>query len=198
MFIIFSLQQIEAMTVYFYAIIVLMVTGTEGTKEATLETIISEDLIVVDPELASQRSEEVIKLLCDRLEDQGYVDESYYQLVIEREREFPTGLPTKPHAAAIPHAAGGGVRKTGLAVAVLPHDAVLFHAMDDPDKVLDVRIVILMAIVDSANQVPMLQWICTLIQDEGLVDRLLSAVDAAEVLDTLRPVIDQQGGTDDV
>ena len=147
------------------------------------------------PRLASQQAEEVIRILCHRLEEEGYVDDSYYQSVIEREKEFPTGLPTRPHALAIPHAADGGVRKTGLAIAVLNHDPVHFHAMDAPDEVLDVRVVILLAIADSKEQVPMLQWICTLFQDEGLVSRLSSAADATEVIDTLKSLMDEQGGT---
>lgn len=166
------------------------------TKERTLEPIISKNLVVVAPDLGSQQAEEVIEILCSRLSEEGYVDDSYCQLVIEREKEFPTGLPTRPCAAAIPHAAGGGVFKTGLAIAVLNHRPVPFHAMDAPDEVLDVRIVILLAIADSGEQVPMLQWICTFMQNEDLVRELSSAASPAEVIDILKPLIDKQGVTE--
>lgn len=144
------------------------------------------------PDLASHRAEEVIEILCGLLEEKGYVDENYCELVIQRETEYPTGLPTQPCATAIPHAGGGGVRKTGLAIAVLNHTPVPFRAMDAPEEVLDVRIVMLLAIADSSEQVPMLQWICTFMQDEELVRKLSSATDEAEVIDILEPLI--QGG----
>jgi len=152
--------------------------------------IISEDLIVVDPELDASTAESVITILSERLAEKGYVDESYCQAALDRERRFPTGLPTLPYATAIPHADDNGARHTGVAVAILS-SPVPFRAMDTPDRILDVRIVMLMAVAESANQVSMLQWVCTLVQDQALVKALASAKSSKEVMTILKPLIEQ-------
>ena len=152
--------------------------------------IISEDLIVVDPKLDASTAESVITILSERLAEKGYVDESYCQAALDREQRFPTGLPTLPYATAIPHADGNGARHTGVAVAILSHP-VPFRAMDTPDKILDVRIVMLMAVGESAKQVSMLQWVCTLVQDQALVKALASAKSSKEVMTILKPLIEQ-------
>ena len=154
--------------------------------------IISEDLIVVEPDLNPPTADRVITILSERLVEKGYVDSSYCQAVLDREQRFPTGLPTLPHATAIPHADADGARKTCVAVAILSHP-VPFQAMDSPGKVLDVRIVLLLAVADCARQVPMLRWVSTLVQDQDVVKALASAKSPREVMIVLRPLIEQSG-----
>ncbi|MBU5585366.1 PTS sugar transporter subunit IIA, partial [Enterococcus sp. S181_ASV_20] len=51
--------------------------------------------------------------------DAEFVHPSYQQAVIERERIFPTGLPTKGINVAIPHTDSIHVKKEGFLVGVL-------------------------------------------------------------------------------
>ena len=152
--------------------------------------IISEELVVIEPELGTPTPEAVIAILCERLVEEGYVGPSYCQATLDRERQFPTGLPTLPYPTAIPHAEADGVSNTGVAIAVLGHP-VPFQAMDSPKESLDVRIALLLAVADSANQVSMLQWVCTLVQDQSVVEALSSAKSPSGVMAILAPLIEQ-------
>ena len=153
--------------------------------------VVSEDLILIQPDLDPLTAEGVIKALCDRLIEQGYATPSYCQAVLVREQKFPTGLPTLPYATAIPHADSDEVRETGIAVAILD-PPVPFRAMDDPDKVLDVRTVLLLAVADSSKVMSTLQGVSTLIQDQAVIEALASTHSSVEVVDILRPLIGEQ------
>ena len=58
-------------------------------------------LVFID--VAFDTAEQVIRFGADELYKTGYVKESYGASVAERERDFPTGLPTEPYGIAIPH-----------------------------------------------------------------------------------------------
>ena len=60
--------------------------------------------------------------------DAGFVHESYKDAVIERERVFPTGLPTQGINVAIPHTDSIHVKKEGFLVGVL-EQPVTFEMM---------------------------------------------------------------------
>jgi|GEM_PF-4683484 len=49
---------------------------------------------VMLPDLHATKKEEVIKKLCDKALENGYVDKLFYDDLIAREKEFPTGLDT--------------------------------------------------------------------------------------------------------
>jgi PTS system galactitol-specific IIA component len=153
--------------------------------------VVSEDLILIEPELDSLTAEGVIKALCIRLIEEGYATPSYCQAVLDREQKFPTGLPTLPYATAIPHADVDEVRETGIAVAIL-NPPVPFRAMDDPDKVLDVRTVLLLAVADRSRVMSTLQGVSTLVQDQDVIKALTSTKSSVEVVDVLKPLIGEQ------
>lgn len=138
-----------------------------------MKQIIVEDLLLLEPELENNNAEGVIKLLCNRLEELDYIDQSYVEQVIQRERQHPTGLPTAPLGTAIPHGDSKGVKHTGVAIAVL-HNPVQFRAMDAPDQNLDVRLVFLLAVANSSKQVEMLQWVGEIVQNQRVLEDLVA------------------------
>lgn len=108
----------------------------------------NEKLILMD--LEAQSGDEVIRLLCARLEEEGYIGPDYCQAVLEREKEYPTGLPSEGAPAAIPHAFSGDVRRTGTAIAVLKNP-VLFRNMAADDETVEVELVFLLANASGAD-----------------------------------------------
>lgn len=108
----------------------------------------NKELILLD--LEAETSTEVIKILCGRLEKEGYIGPSYCQAVLEREAEYPTGLPSEGAAAAIPHAFSGDVMRTGTAIGVLKKP-VPFQNMAFSDETVDVEIVFLLANASGAD-----------------------------------------------
>ncbi|MFR0063869.1 MAG: PTS sugar transporter subunit IIA [Veillonella parvula] len=59
----------------------------------------------------------------------GYGQRGVHPLIQDREKEYPTGLPSTPPGIAIPHANYEMVNKTTLAIATLKEPA-LFHNME--------------------------------------------------------------------
>jgi len=153
--------------------------------------IVSENLIIVNGDGKCTTPEQVIVLLCERLAREGYVGPSYAQHVLEREKRFPTALPTLPYATAIPHADARCVKETGVAVAVLGKP-VPFRAMESPDDYLHVRVVLLLAVAQATQQTSMLQWVCEVLNQQELVAQLASAKSPKAVMTVLDGLLERQ------
>ena len=118
--------------------------------------------------------DEVIRLLGRELAAFGMVDDTYGELALERERQYPTGVPTEPMAVAIPHSERSQVYKTGIGVAVLKNSAK-FASMDDADRLLDVKVVFMLAVSSDDGHLEMIQDIMEIIQDSQVVDAILTS-----------------------
>lgn len=108
----------------------------------------NKELIILD--LEAETSTEVIKILCAKLEAEGYIGADYCQAVLDREAEYPTGLPSEGAAVAIPHAFSGSVIRTGTAIGVLKKP-VPFRNMAFTDETVDAEIVFLLANASGAD-----------------------------------------------
>lgn len=102
---------------------------------------------------------ELLEMLAISLFQDGIVHESYIKAIIEREKEYPTGIDIGTHVIAIPHTEFEHVIKTGFAAAVLPNKTVEFTAADDPDERVQPSVVIMMALTPDVEKVEMIQKI---------------------------------------
>jgi PTS system galactitol-specific IIA component len=127
------------------------------------------DFVFIDFEAASDI--EIIHKLAWKLHEHGLVSEDYGQLTCERELEHPTGLPTKPYSIAIPHADPGGVKQSCLAFASLKKP-VKFKSMEDPDFLLDVHMVIMLANNSPEEQIQTLRNLAVLFSDPEKIQDL--------------------------
>lgn len=141
------------------------------------------ELVKVGLEVAD--CEAAIRFLAALLEQGGYVKRSFQEAVLERERTFPTGLPTGEINVAIPHADAVHVLQSAIAVGVLAKP-VEFHQMGDPETLLDVDVVMVLAIQDPKAVVPFLQKACTMFQDQKLLADLKASTQPQEVVELLR------------
>ena len=67
----------------------------------------------------ADRKEDVIWKLYEKLLQNGKVKENFYEAVLEREREYPTGLKFEKWEVAIPHVSPEYVLESTIAIAVL-------------------------------------------------------------------------------
>ncbi len=146
--------------------------------------------LAIDPSLVllklkARDSDDVIRALSDRLSAFGSVEAAYAQATIDREHNHPTGLPTKPFAIAFPHADADGVIRSSLAVATLK-ETVGFHSMGDPEEILSVEIVFLLANRDPEEQVQALRRLATVFGQPEKLEELRSQSDAEEAADWLQ------------
>lgn len=104
--------------------------------------------------LDARDPQQVIRELGERLLRGGFVRPSFAEAVIERERLYPTGLPT-PEPIALPHADVVHCLRPALAVALLSRP-VSFRMMGDPAQAVAVRTVLALSVVDVPQQVRIL------------------------------------------
>jgi PTS system galactitol-specific IIA component len=132
--------------------------------------------------LEATTAPEVIAALGQRLHEAGYVRDTFVQAALDREAQLPTGLPLDGRFnAAIPHTDIEHVIKPALALATLPRP-VDFQNMIDPEEVVPVQLVILMAMEEAKSQVDMLQEIAGVLQNAEVIERLVAAPDIAQIL----------------
>lgn len=136
--------------------------------------------------IEAETSEEVLRLLSDRLSALGLVKAEYGERVILREQQYPTGLPVEGHKVAIPHTDAIHVNETRICVAVLKHP-VDFQVMGSSDgETVPVELVIMLAIKEQAAQIGVLTELMNLVvQNEPMIEKLMSAGDGQEVYEIL-------------
>jgi PTS system galactitol-specific IIA component len=128
--------------------------------------------------------EHAIRMLATALYDGGYVKESYIAAVLEREKEYPTGLPTTPIGVAIPHTDSEHVYGSALAVGILS-EAIAFQEMGSVDSEVSVHIISMMAIADPKSVMPVLRTLALAYQDPGFLTLLKRSGSEQAVLDLL-------------
>ncbi|MCQ4117146.1 PTS sugar transporter subunit IIA [Ligilactobacillus sp. MP3] len=133
--------------------------------------LIHKDLVFTN--LKFDNKTETLNFLSKKLYEAGYAKESFPLAVIDREKIFPTGLPTGIINVAIPHADSEYVDKSALAVATLKNP-ITFNNMGNPDEELAVSFIIMMAIAEPHGQVTMLQKIMQIIQNQDYLQKLMS------------------------
>ncbi|WP_422445474.1 PTS sugar transporter subunit IIA [Thermoanaerobacterium sp. DL9XJH110] len=151
-----------------------------GSYKEIIQSWFEEELIIPDIEATS--FEEVLKILSESLHRKGYVKDGFYEKLIERERNFPTGLPVEGDVkAAIPHASPEYVNKSAIAVGILKKP-VTFVEMGTRDRFVECRIVFLLAIKDSKRHLEVLKRLMDFFVNSGNLERIVKARDRKVIL----------------
>lgn len=129
--------------------------------------------------------QDVEKALASRLVELGYAKESYPQAIAEREVDYPTALDVQGINAAMPHCAVENVNKAAVCVGVLK-EPVDWRKMDDPDSTCKVSLVAMLALVEAHAHLDMLQKVVSLIQNQGLMKRIIASGSKEETFELLK------------
>lgn len=151
-------------------------------------TLINADIIMLNLENVDKTK--VLTVMANRLIDKGYVKESYLPAVLNREEEYPTGLPTNGVGVAIPHADTKHVLKPGIAVATLK-DPVKFNVMGNPEQEIDVKLLFMLAIKEPEVQVNILKKLVSIFQAKELLIKLISINCEKELVDILNSLLNK-------
>jgi len=144
-------------------------------------SLINEELILTDLECLT--SEDVIKSLSERLYHAGYVKQQFAEAVINRERKFPTGLPSEI-PVAIPHCDPAYCNHSAIALGLL-RNPVAFVEMGGDNQTVLVDIVFLLALNDPDQQIEWLKRLANFFGKPNLLKDLrdsTSNLEAAELL----------------
>jgi len=114
---------------------------------------------------------EAIRLCGEALVAKGYTDETFITGCINREAEFPTGLPSAV-PVAIPHCQCDGIKESSICVLRLS-EPVKFYRMDDASEFVETKLIFNLAIKGSDAQLTFLQKLMGFIMDEEKARALL-------------------------
>jgi PTS system galactitol-specific IIA component len=119
--------------------------------------------------------EEALSALADAALEHGYVRDSFPKALLERERRYPTGLPTGL-ATAIPHADPEHVLTAGLGIARLAQ-SVSFGEMGRSNSLLDVQLVVMLLVPAEQSHMAALTTVISAVSNEARMQSLLTALD---------------------
>lgn len=126
-------------------------------------------------------STEVFETVGGRLMKQGYCKNTYVDALVEREKEFPTGINVGNCGIAIPHTDRGHVIKGGIAIGQLKNP-VHFFQMGTTDIPVEAKLIFMLAIDDPERHLPLLQRILQIVQDEKVLSRLVHAKSKEDIV----------------
>jgi len=136
----------------------------------------------------AKTSEEVIRLLADLALVQKCIETIFVEKLLEREKLYPTGLPTEV-PIAIPHVHDGCVRSF-FSMATLK-EPVEFNCMGDPDEKVHTRLVFMFGITDPSQQTKVLRKFSTIFQDSPFLNKCIDCQDNTELLNLMKNVLDE-------
>ncbi|WP_072525479.1 PTS sugar transporter subunit IIA [Clostridium sp. Marseille-P3244] len=140
-------------------------------------------------------SEEVISTLGKLAMEQGLVNEDYLPAILEREKNYPTGLDL-PVNIAIPHI-DTGVNRSFVSIATL-EEPVTFYNMDCSGSEVKARIVFVFGIMDPKDQLAILRKFAGSFADKGKIQPLLDAQDPEELIRLLNELLDQMLAVEEI
>ena len=108
--------------------------------------------------------DQAIMMCASALCEKGIVDENFGRLCVERERSYPTGLPTEI-PTAIPHVKADGIKENSICLLRLD-EPVTFHRMDDEEETVETDMIFNLAIKDPNEHLQVLQNMMEFLNDE--------------------------------
>ena len=106
--------------------------------------------------LSGSDDKEVLGKMAEAMFQEGYVTEGFHDAIIQREENFPTGLPTGEINVAIPHTDPEYVKKPAICLGVLDQP-VEFCVMGMEGEKTRVSLLFMLAIKKKEDQLGLLQ-----------------------------------------
>ncbi len=135
------------------------------------------DVSLIKPELVffdidAEDADDLFVQLGARLDEKGYIKDTWYDAVREREAAYPTGLACESIQVAIPHVDPEHIGRPYIAV-VRPAKPVPFTHMAGLDVPVNAELVINLGLLAHAeDQVAVLQALMNIFMDDAKVEEL--------------------------
>ena len=134
--------------------------------------------------LEAKTYEDVMRAVGQKVTAEGFAKESYVDALINREKDFPTGLDIDGFGVAIPHTDVSHVNKAATAIAILKNP-VTFVQMGTDDDYVDAKVVFVLAVDDPKGHLEQLQRIISIIQDKDALEKLTQVNEASEIINVI-------------
>lgn len=150
----------------------------------------TEELIFLD--LDARNSREVLEYSFTQLQKLNYVSDSYLESILNREKEFPTGLVTKVGInIAMPHTETHFAKQEGI-VFIRTKDEVEFQHMVDPEETVETRLIFNIVVKHPNHQVVFLTKLMELFQNRSLLTRLLEEENSSSIVELLNAFVNKK------
>lgn len=144
--------------------------------------ILYEELINFDVDVNNY--EEAIRYNSNILINYGFVKEGYAEMVIEREKEFSTGLISTGRGIAIPHTNPTLVNKQAVCV-LIPKKPIDFIMMGTTDQIVKADVIFPLVIKEPNSQLTLLKKIVEMLQNDQLIDEIYHCHDKKKIIEML-------------
>ena len=146
--------------------------------------VLVEELDFTSSDLKEYNRNGVLEYLSQYMYQKGVVKPSFFEAIISRERAFPTGLDLPKGGVAIPHTDPEHVIHDDIVVMRLKNP-VEFNHMVLPNKTVETRIIIMIAVKKQEKQTHVLSSLMELIQNEANMQTMLNE-DKEDILGLLK------------
>ncbi len=141
-------------------------------------SLLQEELIYTD--LHPSTSDELFDMLNDDLTHKGYIQTTWLDAIVEREKAYPTGLGFDTVGIAIPHTDPIHIQKPYIALVKL-EKPVVFEFMAGAGDPVEAEFVVNLGIRHEEDQVGLLQKLMGVFANEEYVESLRQATDSKEL-----------------
>jgi PTS system galactitol-specific IIA component len=152
--------------------------------------MMDESLILLN--LKGENKEDILRQMAGNLVEKGIVKESYIAAIIEREQDYPTGLPTKACSVAIPHTDIEHVNQKAISVGVL-EQPVAFGIMGEEEETTPVELVFMLAMDQKHSQLKLLTRLMQIIQDEEMLNALVAETSRTVIKELMNTKLQFEG-----
>lgn len=150
-----------------------------------LKDYVKEELIVLDLDVSNRT--ELFKKMASLFKEKGYVNDGFYDFIIEREENYPTGLDLGTHTVAIPHGNPEYIKQSFISVVSLQHP-IKMKKMEDADEEIDVDLFFILGLNDGSQHLQILKQVIGVIQQEDFVEGIKSAKTQEEVMEKISAI----------
>lgn len=141
--------------------------------------------IIVQQDMSAESDLELIGGIADRLLRDGYVEPTFKDAIINREKQYPTGLVTDVYGVAVPHIDTVHVKRNAVFVATL-REPVTFHEMGgEKDDTVAVECLFMLLLSGDGEILKLLAGFMKVLQNR----EDLTLIRAADSPDAIREVV---------
>lgn len=139
---------------------------------------IRKDLIFTD--VPGETWEELLRNVASRLLAANVVTEGYADALIERETNYPTGLPIGNINLALPHTYPQYIREHAVAIAV-PSHPIRFRSMEDSEETVEVSLLVCPLLEKMDENIKLLPSLMKFFTNEQTLSELVTASSAEAI-----------------
>ena len=140
---------------------------------------VREDLVLLGVE--GETRDEVLYNIAKVLMEKGVAKDTFYEALLQRENEYPTGLPIGEINIAIPHTYPEHINEVAITIAI-PKKPVVFRNMGDKDEEILISVILCLTMRKMDDNVKLLPALMGFFADEDNLRALLACKTPAEVI----------------